>query len=151
MRTGEPFPDFTLKSQHGESITLSSFRGRSNVGLVFFPFAFSRVCTGELCELRDNRGDLESLDAEVLAISCDHFFSLRAFAEQDKLTFSLLSDYWPHGEVSRRLGQFDEQAGCSARATMILDRDGVLRWHVRNAISDARKLSEYRQVLNGLS
>ena len=111
-----------MQNQHGESITLSSYRGRSNVVLVFYPFAFSRVCTGELCEIRDNLGDFESASAEVLAISCDHFFSLRAYAEQDGYTFSLLSDYWPHGEVSRAFGQFDEQVGCSARATMIIDR-----------------------------
>lgn len=151
MEVGDVVPDFTLKNQYGEDITLSSFRGRRNVVLVFYPFAFSRVCTGEMCELRDNLGDFETSDAEVLAISCDHFFSLRAYAEQDGFTFSLLSDYWPHGEVSRRLGQFDDQAGCSARATMVIDRDGVLRWQVRNAIPDARKLTDYRQALYDLS
>jgi peroxiredoxin len=104
-----------------------------------------------LCEIRDNLDDFTTSTAEVLAISCDHFFSLRAYAEQDGYTFSLLSDYWPHGEVSRALDQFDEEVGCSARATMILDRDGILRWQVRNAIPDARKLGDYRRVLNDLS
>jgi len=151
MEIGQTVPDFTLKNQHGESITLSSYRGRSNVALVFYPFAFSRVCTGELCEIRDSLADFATASAEVLAISCDHFFSLRAYAEADGFTFSLLSDFWPHGEVSRALGQFDEKAGCSARATMIIDRDGVLRWQVRNAIPDARKLDDYRQALNDLS
>jgi peroxiredoxin len=151
MEIGQPVPDFTLKNQHGESITLSSYHGRSNVVLVFYPFAFSRVCTGELCELRDNLADFETASAEILAISCDHSFSLRAYAESDGFTFSLLSDYWPHGEVSQALGQFDELVGCSARATMIIDRQGVLRWQVRNAIPDARKLDHYRRALNDLS
>ena len=92
--------------------------------LVFYPFAFSGVCTGELCEIRDNLDDFAAAAAEVLAISCDHFFSLRAYAEQDGYTFSLLSDFWPHGEVSRALDQFDEEVGCATRATLILDRDG---------------------------
>jgi len=150
IEVGTPAPDFSLRNQFGEQGELSSYRGRVVV-LVFYPFAFSRVCTGELCELRDNLEVFESADAEVLAISCDHMFSLRAYAESDGLSFSLLSDYWPHGAVARQFGLFDEEVGCAARATVIVDREGVVRWQVRNAISEPRSLADYASALRDLS
>lgn len=151
LTIGEPAPDFTLRSQHGEDVTLSSFRGDKNVVLVFFPFAFSGICTGELCELRDNLGAFETDDAEVLAISCDHFFSNRAFADRDGYTFSILSDFWPHGEASRAYGTFNDVAGAPNRGTFVIDREGILRWSVVNGIGDARDIGEYRAALAELS
>ncbi|MCW2801530.1 MAG: peroxiredoxin [Aeromicrobium sp.] len=146
---GSPAPDFTLKSQHGEDITLSSFRGEKNVVLVFFPFAFSGICTGELSEIRDNLDVFAG--AEVLAISCDHFFSNRAFADRDGYPFSILSDFWPHGDISRAYGTFNEGAGAPNRGTYVIDRDGILRWKVENGIPDARDLDAYRAALAELS
>ncbi|AXT84601.1 peroxiredoxin [Aeromicrobium sp. A1-2] len=148
---GSAAPDFTLKNQHGEDVSLSSFRGDKNVVLVFFPFAFSGICTGELCELRDNLGDFESDGAEILAISCDHFFSNRAFADRDGYKFSILSDFWPHGEVSRVYGTFNEGAGAPNRGTYVIDREGILRWKIENGIPDARDLSAYRAALAEIS
>ena len=148
---GSAGPDFTLKNQHGEDITLSSFRGEKNVVLMFFSFAFSGICTGELCEIRDHLDDLTSEDAEVLAISCDHFFSNRAFADRDGYTFSILSDFWPHGDVSRAYGTFNDGAGAPNRGTYIIDREGVLRWKVEQGIPDARDLDAYRAALAELS
>ena len=142
---GDLAPDFTLKNQHGEEITLSAFRG-SNVVVVFFPFAFSGICTGELGELRD-----ADLDAEVLAISCDHFFSNRAFADRDGYEFSILSDFWPHGDVSRDYGTFNDGAGAPNRGTYVVDREGVLRWKVEQGIGEARKLEDVRQALADIS
>src|SRR5690349_21042020 len=110
IEIGQQAPDFTLKNQHGEDISLSGLQGRK-VALVFFPFAFSGICTGELCEIRDNIEAFSGGDVEVLAISCDHFFSNRAFADAEGYTFSVLSDFWPHGEVSRAYGIFNEGAG----------------------------------------
>ncbi len=150
LDVGQPAPEFTLKNQHGEDISLSAFRGRSVV-LVFFPFAFSGICTGELCEIRDNLGDFAGLDAEVLAISCDHFFSNRAFADRDGYEFSILSDFWPHGEVSRDYGTFNDGAGAPNRGTYVIDRDGVLRWKVEQGIGEARKLEDVRQALADIS
>src|SRR6195952_728903 len=121
---GSAAPDFTLKNQHGEDISLSSYRGDKNVVLVFFPFAFSGICTGELGEIRDNLDVFGSADAEVLAISCDHFFSNRAFADRDGYTFSILSDFWPHGEVSRAYGTFNEGAGAPDRGSHGIDQEG---------------------------
>jgi peroxiredoxin len=147
---GRPAPDFNLRNQHGETITLSSFAGLKDVVLVFYPFAFSGVCTAELDEIRDRFSEISDHETEILAVSCDHVFSLRAYAERDGYTFSLLSDYWPHGAVSREYQIFDERAGCSGRATFIVDRLGVLRWSVHNEIPHARSLDDYRAVLGDI-
>ena len=151
LETGAPAPDFTLRDQHGQTVTLSSFVGEKAVVLVFYPFAFSGVCTGELCEIRDNLPTFESEEVQLLAVSCDPMFALRAFADQDDLTFPLLSDFWPHGAVSSAYGVFDEARGCSQRSTFIIDRDGILRWSVHNAMPQARDLEEYTRVLTQMS
>ncbi|MGA8986860.1 peroxiredoxin [Aeromicrobium sp.] len=148
---GSTAPDFTLKNQHGEDITLSSFRGDRNVVLVFVPFAFSGICTNELSEIRDNLDDFESDGAEILTISCDHFFSNRAFADREGYTFSMLSDFWPHGEVSRAYGTFNEGAGAPDRGTYVIDRGGILRWKVEQGIPEARDLAAYRVALAEIS
>lgn len=151
LEVGQPAPDFELRDQHGQAVTLRSFRGRKAVVLVFYPFAFSRVCTGELSDIRDNLPALTSGDVEVLAVSCDPMFSLRAFADKEGLEVALLSDFWPHGEVSSGYGVFDGERGCSTRSTFIIDKDGILQWSVHNAMPDARDLTEYSRVLAGLA
>jgi peroxiredoxin len=150
LETGELAPDFSLRDQHGETVTLSTYRGEKAVVLMFYPFAFSGVCTGELCEVRDNLPSFESDHVQLLAISCDPVYSLRAFAEQDGLTFPLLSDFWPHGEVAQAYGVLNEKRGCADRSTFIVDRDGVLRWSVHNNMPDARDLEEQAKVLADL-
>jgi mycoredoxin-dependent peroxiredoxin len=150
LEIGTPAPEFTLKDQHGQDVSLTDFRGEKNVVIVFYPFAFSRVCTGELCELRDNITDFSDDHTALLAVSCDHMFSQRAFAEHDGITFPLLSDFWPHGAVSKAFGIFNEKAGCSGRATFIVDRDGILRWQVENEIPQARNIDDYRKILADL-
>jgi mycoredoxin-dependent peroxiredoxin len=140
-------PDFALKNQHGETIKLSDFRGEKNVVLLFYPFAFTGVCTGELCALRDELPKFVNDDVQLLAVSCDSPFSLRVFAEQEGLEYPLLSDFWPHGEVGRAYGVFDEEKGCSVRGTFIIDKEGTVRWTVVNALPDARDLNEYAKAL----
>lgn len=147
---GEPAPDFELSNQYGEPIRLSDFRGR-NVVLVFYPFAFSGICTGELCELRDNIGAFDDADAAVLAISVDSKFSLRAYAEKEGYGFDLLADFWPHGEVARQYGVFDEDSGMALRGTFIIDADGIVRYVVVNPRGQARDLEEYRAALSALA
>ncbi len=149
VEVGSPAPDFTLKNQHGEDVSLSALRGR-NVVVVFYPFAFSGICTGELCEIRDNLNIFSGADAEVLAISCDPMFSLRAFADQDGYSFSLLSDFWPHGEVARSYGIFEEGPGAAARGTYLIDREGIVRWKIENGLGEARDLAAYREALESL-
>src|SRR4029078_6959808 len=101
VEVGDKAPDFTLKDQHGQAATLSDFRGEKNVVIIFYPFAFTGVCTGELCAVRDERATFENDNVQVVTISVDSEFSHRVFAEQEKLSFPLLSDFWPHGEVAR--------------------------------------------------
>ena len=96
-QVGVPAPDFRLNDQHGQQVALSDFRGDAHVALVFFPFAFSGLCTGELCEIRDNLADFAGAGVQVVGISCDPMYSLRAFADAEGYEFPLLSDFWPHG------------------------------------------------------
>lgn len=147
---GRPAPQFTLKNTHGESVSLSDYVGQQHVVLVFYPYAFSGVCTGELCEIRDSIVDFTGAGAAVLAVSCDAMFSLRAFADREGLQFQLLSDFWPHGEVSTAYGVFNEEVGCANRGTFIIDRSGVVRWFIENEIPQARNLGDYRKVLDSL-
>lgn len=144
---GTPVPQFTLTNQHGEEISLEDFRGRKHVLLVFYPFAFSGVCSGELCEIRDQLGDLSNETTEVLAVSCDPMFALRAFADSEGYEFSLLSDFWPHGRVAQAYDNFVEDVGAAGRSTYVIDRDGVLRWQVTNELGRARDIEEYKAQL----
>jgi peroxiredoxin len=150
LDVGDEAPDFELRDQNGRPVRLSSFRGSKAVVLMFYPFAFSRVCTGELCEVRDSLPQWESDDVQLLAVSCDMMFSLRAFAEHDGLTFPLLSDFWPHGAVAAEYGVFNDETGAANRSTYIIDKSGTVRWTVHNEMPQARDLSEQVQVLAGL-
>ncbi|MDA5142712.1 peroxiredoxin [Streptomyces sp. AD681] len=150
LQVGDKAPDFELKDNHGATVRLSEFRGRKNVVLIFYPFAFTGVCTGELCEVRDNLPQFSDRDTQVLAVSNDSIHTLRVFAEQEGLEYPLLSDFWPHGNVSRDYGVFDEDKGCAVRGTFVIDQEGVVRWTVRNGLPDARDLTEYVKALDAL-
>ena len=147
---GDPAPDFTLRDQVGQDVTLSSFRGRKAVAILFYPYAFSGVCTGEMAGIRARLDEFITFDIDVLAISCDPMFALRAFADADGLNFALLSDFWPHGEVSRAYDVFDERTGAPRRSSYIVDKDGVLRWAVHNAMPEGRDLDEHLRQLAAL-
>jgi mycoredoxin-dependent peroxiredoxin len=144
--SGTPAPDFTARNQHGEAITLSTLRGNPVV-IIFYPWAFSRICRSELAEVRDHAAELSAVGARVLAISCDAMITLRAFAEHEGLTFDLLSDHWPHGAVARRYGVFDEQRGCALRGSFVADDSGMITWQVVNEIGDARQLADVIRTL----
>ncbi|GAA1294058.1 peroxiredoxin [Planotetraspora silvatica] len=146
---GAMAPDFELKDQHGAPVRLSGLRGRRIV-LVFYPLAFSRVCQGELSAIRDDFVVSAADDVQVLTISVDSMFSHRVWADQEGYTFSLLSDFWPHGEVARSYGVFDEEKGLALRGTFIIDAQGVVRWKIVNEIGAARDVVEYQKVLDGI-
>src|ERR1700712_908490 len=110
-------PDFTLQDQHGQDVTLSAWAGHQAVLLVFYPFAFSGVCTGELVGLRDRLGDFETDESTLVAISCAPLFAQRALADRDGIFFPLLSDFWPHGAVAAAYGTFDETTGSAGRSS----------------------------------
>ncbi len=126
LAAGTEAPDFTLKDQDGNEVTLSSFRGEQNVVLVFYPFTFTGVCQGELCALRDDLSEFQTKNAQLLAISCDSRFSQQQWAAQQGFTFPVLSDFWPHGAVSRAFGVFNEQLGAANRATFVIDKTGTI-------------------------
>jgi len=146
LEVGQIAPDFTLRNQFGEDVTLSELRGKKVV-VMFYPFAFTGICTGELCEIRDRRADFVNDSAEVLSISCDSPATLKAFSESEGFTHQLLSDFWPHGQVAREYGAFWEETGFATRATYVLDRDGVIRWSVVNGPGEARDAGDYASAL----
>lgn len=146
---GTPAPELELPDTHGTPVSLAALRG-TPVALVFFPFAFSGTCTGELCELRDNIEDFEAAGVRLLGVSCDPVFSLRAFAEQEGLGFDLLSDFWPHGAAARAYGAFSEERGVAGRVSVLVDADGVVRWAVASPGGAARELGAYRAALAAL-
>lgn len=145
---GDEAPDFTLRDQFGQDVRLSDFRGRKAVLLMFFPFAFTGVCTGELSGVRDRLAEFLTFDTEVLALSCDPVYSLRSFAETEGLNFPLLSDFWPHGRVASAYEVFDEVKGAARRSSYVVDREGRLRWAVHNANPDGRDLDEHIRELH---
>lgn len=151
IEVGDAAPDFELKDQHGTPVKLSDYQGKKNVVLVFYPLAFSGICTGELCSIRDELPTLGGDDVQVLAVSVDSVFAHRAWGEQENYQFPLLSDFWPHGDVAKTYGIFNDDAGLAARGTYIIDKAGVVRWKVENAIPDARDLDEYRKALAEIS
>jgi peroxiredoxin len=151
VEIGEQAPDFELKDQHGTPVQLSSFRGSKNVVLVFYPLAFSGVCTGELCAIRDEFPEVARDDVELLTASVDSTFTHRAWADAEKFEFGLLSDFWPHGGVAKSYGVFDEERGLATRGTFIIDKSGIVRWKVVNPIPQARDIAEYQKALADLS
>ena len=150
VEVGDRAPDFELRDQHGTPVRLSSFRGRRNVVLVFYPLAFSGVCSSELRAIRDEFPEANRDDVELLTVSVDSTFTHRTWADAEHFTFGLLSDFWPHGEVARRYGVFDPDRGVAVRGTFIIDQDGVVRWKVVNPIPQARDLAEYSKALAAL-
>lgn len=147
---GDQAPDFTLTNQFGEEVTLSSFRGKKNVVIVFYPLSFSGICTGELCELRDNFAQFDNADVELLAISVDSKFVQKQFAEHEGYKFSVLADFWPHGAVAQTYDVFLPEAGISNRATFVVNKNGDLVAKFVTAPGQARSLDEYQRALASL-
>jgi peroxiredoxin len=145
---GSRAPDFTARNQYGEQVRLADYEGRRNVVLVFYPYAFSGVCTSELTALRDRPELLAT--AEFLAISCDPMFTLRAYSDAQKFEFSLLSDFWPHGAIATSYGVFDPARGCALRGTFVIDQTSTIRWSVLNPIPNPRNPDDYAAALASL-
>lgn len=146
---GQQAPDFELANQFGEPVRLSGLRGK-NVVVIFYPFAFSGICTQELCEVRDNLAVFDDTNATVLAVSVDSKFTLRAYAQAEGYGFDLLADFWPHGAVAEKYGVFDSATGMALRGTFIIDAQGIVQYVVVNPRGQARDLAGYRDALSGL-
>ena len=145
VEAGRRAPDFSTRNQHGETVVLSELLAPRDrpVLLVFYPWAFSGICTGELAALRAGHAELAAAGVRVLALSCDAMFTLRAFAEAEDLPFDLLSDHWPHGAIAREYGVFDEVAGCALRGSFLLDPTGTVTWRALNGIGEPRDILEH--------
>lgn len=149
VEVGDVAPDFELMDQHGTPVRLSAHDGANTV-LIFYPLAFTGVCQSELHAIRDFAATAGE-NVRVLTVSVDSMFSHRAWADQEGFTFPLLSDFWPHGQVARAYGVFDEEKGVARRGTFIIDGTGVVRWKVVNPIGEARDITEYHRALARLS
>ena len=150
VEVGQEAPDFELNDQHGTPVRLSSFRGAKNVVLVFYPLAFSGVCSGELCALRDEFPEVTRDDVELLTVSVDSTFTHRAWADKEGFEFGLLSDFWPHGGVAKAYGVLNEDKGIATRGTFVIDKSGVVQWLVVNPIPQARDIADYQKALAAL-
>ncbi|MGW6936901.1 peroxiredoxin [Lentzea sp. NPDC054927] len=150
VEVGSEAPDFTLNDYNKQPVTLSSFRGAKNVLLVFYPFAFSGTCHGELCQLRDELATYEDENVQVLGVSVDSPFALKAWANQEGYQFPLLSDFWPHGAVAQSYGVFNEAVGMALRGTFLVDLDGVVRFAEVNAPGEARDQDAWKKAVASL-
>lgn len=144
LAPGAEVPDFDLVSQHGEKFTPANMP--ASYLLVFYPFAFSRVCTAELRELREHLDEVRRRGVEVFGVSVDHKFALRAYAEQERLDFTLLADFWPHGEAAQRFGCFDPDAGRALRATYLVRGHRIVD-AFSSELGQARPWARYKEAL----
>ncbi len=147
LAVGAEAPDFTLKDQDGQPVTLSDFRGRKNVLLVFFPLAFTGICQGELDEIRDNLGEYDNDTTATLAISVGPPPTHKIWATESGFTFPVLSDFWPHGEVADSYGVFNAKAGFANRGTFVIDRAGVVRFAECKEPGEARDQKVWTEAL----
>ena len=151
IEIGQEAPDFELKDQDGEVVKLSAFRGDKAVALVFYPFTFTGVCEGELCTLRDDLSEFEQAGVQVLAVSCDSRFAQKRWAEEMGYGFPVLSDFWPHGEVAKAYGVFNEALGCANRGTFVVNADGVVVDTFESPdLGTARDKSRYQEAIDKL-
>ena len=129
---------------------LSSYAGRKAVLLVFFPWAFSHVCTSEMAGIRDRLDEFMTFGTEVLGSPPTRRTPLRVFADTDGLNFPLLSDFWPHGAVARRTGVFDGERGVARRSSFVIDRGGLCSGRCTTSMPDGRDLDEHLARLHQL-
>lgn len=144
---GATAPDFTLKDQNNQDVSLSDYRGSKTVLLVFYPLAFTGVCEGELCGVRDNLADYQSDSVQVLTVSVDSPFTHKVWSEREGFNFPLLSDFWPHGEVAQRYEIFDDAKGIANRGTFIIDPQGTVRFAEMNLPGEPRDQGAWRKAL----
>ena len=150
LAVGTPAPDFTLRDQNQQPITLSSYRGAKNVLLVFFPLAFTGICQGELDGLRDHLPEFENDDSATLAISVGPPPTHKIWATESGFLFPVLSDFWPHGAVSQAYGVFNDAAGYSNRGTFVVDRSGIIRFAEMKEPGESRDQRLWTEALAAL-
>ncbi|MQM24520.1 peroxiredoxin [Glycomyces albidus] len=147
IETGAKAPAFTLKDQNNQDVALADFLGEKHVLLVFYPFAFTGTCEGELCGIRDNLDAFQSDEVQVLSVSVDSPFAHKVWAQREGFEFPLLSDFWPHGAVAQAYGVFNDEKGMANRGTFVIDKTGVVRFAEMNLPGEARDQSRWQKAL----
>jgi len=132
IEMGSDAPEFDLQVTGSERVRLSGFRGRRNVLLVFHPFAWTSICAEEARDLQENLPAFESSETDVVLVSCDSAPARQAWKEKLGLTYTLASDFWPHGQAAKAYGVFDETRGAPVRGTFLIDKSGIVVWSLVN-------------------
>ena len=150
ISVGDRAPEFSLSDQDRQVVSLAELRG-APVLVVFYPFAFSGICTGELCQLRDELSTYTDAGVRVVAVSTDPTFALKAWREKEGFDFPLLSDFWPHGATAQAYGVFNEKAGMALRGTFLIDAEGTIAFAEVNQPGDAREQSGWKDAVGALA
>jgi peroxiredoxin len=149
LTAGTSAPPFELRNQRRERISLYDLNG-SRTALVFIPFAFTSTCEGELCQIRDNFEVFEAAGTRVVAITCDTTATNARWAAENGFQFDILSDFWPHGEVSRKYDTFNETFGYAERTTYFVNEVGTITHVIRSdELREARPFAHYEEALQG--
>jgi mycoredoxin-dependent peroxiredoxin len=138
VRTGEKAPEFDLEVTHGERVRLSDYAGRSNVLLVFHPFAFTPVCEDEARDLQENLESFRHAQTEIVLVSCDSAAAREAWKRQLGAEYVFAADFWPHGAVAKAYGVFNEETGAPYRGTFLIAKDGTVIWSLVKARDERR-------------
>jgi mycoredoxin-dependent peroxiredoxin len=147
INVGDQAPDFTLRDQNNEEFFLSSLRGSRAVLVIFYPLAFTGICTGELCDIRDDMATYQNDNVQVVSISVDSAYAQKVFSERQGYEFPMLSDFWPHGGVAKTYGVFNEVRGFANRGTFLVDKDGVVRFAEMNDPGQGRNSQDWRDAI----
>jgi len=148
LEVGTTAPEFALRSQRREVVSLHDLRG-SKAAIVFIPYAFTQTCQGELCEIRDNLHRFNDSGVRVVAITCNTLHANAAWSEQQGFTFDILSDFWPHGETARAYDSFDDKYGYATRTTYFLDEEGLITGVTASEeLGVARPFAAYEAMLS---
>ena len=151
LKRGDEAPDFELRSHRGGTVRLSDFRGRKNVVVAFHPLAFTPVCAQQMCSYESDRPRLDERDAVVLGISTDPQPSKTAWAQTlGPISFDLLSDFHPHGDVAQKYGVFRAREGFSERAVFVIDKQGRIAWSKIYDIPEQPDSEDYLRALDSL-
>lgn len=148
---GQAAPGFTLPDQHGNQVSLAGLVRHRHALVVFFPHAFSSICTAELLEVQLNIDRFVNDAVQVVGVSCDPRHALRMWGAHEGYRFPLLSDFWPHGAASRAYGVFDEAGGMAVRGTFLVDPEGVVRWSLVRDPGEQREIGELHAAVRGLT
>lgn len=150
LAVGDTAPDFSLKDQNNQVVSLSDYLGKKNLLVVFYPLAFTGTCQGELCKVRDGLPKFENDEHAVVAISVGPSPTHKIWASEQGYTFPLLSDFWPHGAVAQAYGVFNEQNGFANRGTFVIDKTGIIRFAEMNGPGEARDQAAWENALAAL-